>query len=576
MIKNISIGKRLALGFGVVIFLLLTLAALSYLRISNLNGEVGGLVDTRYPKTVAANNIKSDANEATRSMLNVLIMTDPSQISKELANIDTRNAAAAKALGELGRSSSNPKEQAILKQIELLRTKFIPGQKTFVGLINENLKDDAMVKFMFSLRPQQTRYFNELDKYIAFQNAEMIQSGQDASALTSRTQFMIMVLALVAALLSLVVAVLATRSITTPLREAVIVAQRVANGDLSSDILVNSADETGQMMASLKHMNESLIKIVAEVRSGTVSIAEASAEIASGNLDLSSRTEQQANSLGATSRSMRELTDTVQQNADNARQANQLATKASEVAARGGSVVSRVVDTMGSITASSKKIVDIIGVIDGIAFQTNILALNAAVEAARAGEQGRGFAVVASEVRNLAQRSAGAAKEIKALIGDSVDKVREGSLLVEQAGVTMEEVVSSVRRVTDIMGEITSASQEQSAGIAQVNTTILEMDETTQQNAALVEEAAAAAGSMQEQAANLARVVSVFKLDHAPVAPQPQRSTQQLPSKQLARRRPTNGVSTEAPSAALRKEAPAKPARRLMPAQASDSDWEEF
>ena len=576
MIKNISIGKRLALGFGVVIFLLLTLAALSYLRISNLNGEVGGLVDTRYPKTVAANNIKSDANEATRSMLNVLIMTDPSQISKELANIDTRNAAAAKALGELSRSASNPKEQAILKQIELLRTKFIPGQKTFVGLINENLKDDAMVKFMFSLRPQQTRYFNELDKYIAFQNAEMIQSGQDASALTSRTQFMIMVLALVAALLSLVVAVLATRSITTPLREAVIVAQRVANGDLSSDILVNSADETGQMMASLKHMNESLIKIVAEVRSGTVSIAEASAEIASGNLDLSSRTEQQANSLGATSRSMRELTDTVQQNADNARQANQLATKASEVAARGGSVVSRVVDTMGSITASSKKIVDIIGVIDGIAFQTNILALNAAVEAARAGEQGRGFAVVASEVRNLAQRSAGAAKEIKALIGDSVDKVREGSLLVEQAGVTMEEVVSSVRRVTDIMGEITSASQEQSAGIAQVNTTILEMDETTQQNAALVEEAAAAAGSMQEQAANLARVVSVFKLDHAPVAPQPQRSTQQLPSKQLARRRPTNGVSTEAPSAALRKEAPAKPARRLMPAQASDSDWEEF
>ena len=576
MIKNISIGKRLALGFGVVIFLLLTLAALSYLRISNLNGEVGGLVDTRYPKTVAANNIKSDANEATRSMLNVLIMTDPSQISKELANIDTRNAAAAKALGELSRSASNPKEQAILKQIELLRTKFIPGQKTFVGLINENLKDDAMVKFMFSLRPQQTRYFNELDKYIAFQNAEMIQSGQDASALTSRTQFMIMVLALVAALLSLAVAVLATRSITTPLREAVIVAQRVANGDLSSDILVNSEDETGQMMASLKHMNESLIKIVAEVRSGTVSIAEASAEIASGNLDLSSRTEQQANSLGATSRSMRELTDTVQQNADNARQANQLATKASEVAARGGSVVSRVVDTMGSITASSKKIVDIIGVIDGIAFQTNILALNAAVEAARAGEQGRGFAVVASEVRNLAQRSAGAAKEIKALIGDSVDKVREGSLLVEQAGVTMEEVVSSVRRVTDIMGEITSASQEQSAGIAQVNTTILEMDETTQQNAALVEEAAAAAGSMQEQAANLARVVSVFKLDHAPVAPTPQRSAQQLPSKQLARRRPTNSVSTEAPSAALRKEAPAKPARRLMPAQASDSDWEEF
>ncbi|HEU4775580.1 MAG TPA: methyl-accepting chemotaxis protein, partial [Telluria sp.] len=265
------------------------------------------------------------------------------------------------------------------------------------------------------------------------------------------------------------------------------------------------------------------------------------------------------NSLGQTSSSMRELTDTVQQNADNARQANQLAAKASEVAVRGGSVVSHVIDTMGSITASSKKSVDIIGVIDGIAFQTNILALNAAVEAARAGEQGRGFAVVAAEVRNLAQRSAGAAKEIKALIGDSVDKVREGSTLVEQAGVTMEEVVASVRRVTDIMGEITSASQEQSVGIAHVNTTILEMDETTQQNAALVEEAAAAAASMQDQAANLARVVSVFKLDSS--------TTPAL------RRAP---VSTARPVAALQEEAAATSAPRITAKQSNGEDWEEF
>jgi methyl-accepting chemotaxis protein len=261
-------------------------------------------------------------------------------------------------------------------------------------------------------------------------------------------------------------------------------------------------------------MNDSLIRIVGEVRSSTESMSGVSGEIASGNLDLSSRTEAQASSLAQTSSSMRELTDTVQQNADNARQANALAAQASEVAARGGSVVSHVIATMGSITASSKKIVDIIGVIDGIAFQTNILALNAAVEAARAGEQGRGFAVVASEVRNLAQRSAAAAKEIKLLIGDSVDKVHEGSNLVEQAGVTMAEVVESVRRVTDIMAEITAASTEQSAGIAQVSQTIVEMDQTTQQNAALVEEAAAAAAAMQEQAARLARAVSVFKLDH--------------------------------------------------------------
>lgn len=560
MIKNISIGQRLAFGFGVVIFLLLLLAGLSYVRISSLNQEVGKMVDERYPKTVVANGIKADVNEATRSMLNVLIMTDASQIAKELANIEARNANATKAIAELTASTTDASGIAILKDIEAVRKRFIPGQASFVGLINEDKKDDAMVKFMFSLRPQQNKYFENLDKFVAYQNAEMVKAGQDASAQTKRTQLLIMVLTAIAAGLSLVVAFLATRSITTPLKEAVGVAQRVANGDLTSHISVDSNDETGQMMEALRHMNASLIKIVAEVRAGTDSIAEASSEIASGNMDLSSRTEQQANSLGATSSSMRELTDTVQQNADNARQANQLAAKASEVAVRGGSVVSHVIDTMGSITASSKKIVDIIGVIDGIAFQTNILALNAAVEAARAGEQGRGFAVVAAEVRNLAQRSAGAAKEIKALIGDSVDKVREGSTLVEQAGVTMEEVVASVRRVTDIMGEITSASQEQSVGIAQVNTTILEMDETTQQNAALVEEAAAAAASMQDQAANLARVVSVFKIDS---------STSYIPPRKV--------VSTAAPVAALMEETAAGSAPRITTSkQSSGSDWEEF
>jgi methyl-accepting chemotaxis protein len=304
-----------------------------------------------------------------------------------------------------------------------------------------------------------------------------------------------------------------TMGIVRPLGEAVSVAETVAAGDLGSRIDVQSRDETGQLMQALKEMNQSLARVVGEVRNGTDTIATASSQIASGNQDLSSRTEEQASSLEETAASMEELTSTVKQNADNARQANQLAVSASEVAVRGGNVISQVVDTMGSINASSRKIVDIIGVIDGIAFQTNILALNAAVEAARAGEQGRGFAVVASEVRNLAQRSAAAAKEIKKLIGDSVEKVEEGSKQVAEAGRTMDEIVDSVKRVTDIMGEITAASQEQTSGIEQINQAITQMDQVTQQNAALVEEAAAAAASLQEQAGSLTGAVSVFQLE---------------------------------------------------------------
>jgi len=278
----------------------------------------------------------------------------------------------------------------------------------------------------------------------------------------------------------------------------------------------------GDLMRALQTMNGALSNVVSEVQQGTSAISTASSEIAAGNLDLSSRTEQQASSLEETAASMEELTSTVRQNADNASQANSLALAASEVAVRGGAIVGRVVDTMSSIDASARKIVDIIGVIDGIAFQTNILALNAAVEAARAGEQGRGFAVVASEVRNLAQRSAGAAKEIKALIGDSMTQVNAGTTLVQQAGATMDDVVSSVARVTDMMSEITSASQEQRVGIDQVNEAIAQMDQVTQQNAALVEEAAAAAASMQEQAARLAHAAAGFTLGTvaAPVRPQ--------------------------------------------------------
>ncbi|MEO6558267.1 MAG: methyl-accepting chemotaxis protein [Burkholderiaceae bacterium] len=301
--------------------------------------------------------------------------------------------------------------------------------------------------------------------------------------------------------------------VTKPLEDGVKVIHGIAAGNLTQRIEIKSTNEIGKMLLGLKDMNDSLVRIVGEVRSGTDTIATASSQIAAGNLDLSSRTEQQASALEKTESLMGEMTSTVKQNADNARQANQLAVSASSVAVKGGQVVSQVVDTMHSINESSRKIVDIIGVIDGIAFQTNILALNAAVEAARAGEQGRGFAVVATEVRSLAQRSASAAKEIKSLIGDSVEKVEIGGKLVTEAGATMDEIVASVKRVTDIMGEISAASREQEAGIGQINQAITNMEGMTQQNAALVEEASAAAESLHDQADNLVQVVSLFKLD---------------------------------------------------------------
>lgn len=570
--QNIRIGQRLALGFGVVIALLVLLAGLSYYRITGLSKEVSTMVQDRYPKTVVANQIKAQLNEMSRNMLNVLIMTDAEQIKKELENIAKENSNNEAALANLKKTITDAKASEQLTAIMAIRDKFIPLQSKFISLVNEDRKDEAMLKFLFSIRPIQNKYFAALDDFIQLQNNQMAQAGKDSEAVATQTSGFILILALAAGGISIVVAFLATKSITRPLIDAVRVAKRVAKGDLSSDIEVTTSDETGQMMQALREMNDSLMKIVGEVRSGTDNIASVSMEIASGNLDLSNRTEAQAHSLQETASSMRDLTDTVKQNADHAAQANRLALSASEVAEKGGAVVSQVVHTMGSINASSNKIVDIIGVIDGIAFQTNILALNAAVEAARAGEQGRGFAVVASEVRSLAQRSAAAAKEIKTLIGASVDEVNAGSKLVEQAGVTMDEVVASVKRVTDIMAEITSASQEQSSGIERVHQSIAQMDGVTQQNAALVEEAAAAAEAMQNQASSLAQVVSIFKLKEDYAAQVPSGASGAMPAARPAMKaKPAPRVQQSRPALARGGEATS----RARP-QELDDDMEEF
>ncbi|MFJ2990160.1 methyl-accepting chemotaxis protein [Collimonas sp. NPDC087041] len=512
-LRNLKIGQKLFLSFSAVITLLLVIATLAYVRVGGLSDNINLTNADRYPKTVLAHTIKDELNETARSLRNVLLMTDVDSRDSEFASIEKNSKVISESIEKLDKTITTPRGRELLKELMEIRQKFIATRTTFLKLVKDDKIAEAKSVLFGELRPEQRSYQDTLDKLVSFQSGLMEESGKASELQARETRMGVLALSIAATLIGIFVGVLVTRSITRPLSRAVAIARKVADGDLTSTIVVNSTDETGQLMAALKDMNGSLENIISQVRNGTDTIATASGQIASGNQDLSSRTEQQASSLEETASSMEEMTSIVKQNADNAHQANRLAISASDVAVKGGEVVSRVVDTMGSIKDSSRKIVDIIGVIDGIAFQTNILALNAAVEAARAGEQGRGFAVVATEVRNLAQRSAGAAKEIKQLIGDSVEKVDVGSELVNQAGSTMSEIVASVKRVTDIMGEITSASREQEAGIEQINQAIGEMDTVTQQNAALVEEAAAATVSLQEQADNLAHVVRVFKLN---------------------------------------------------------------
>jgi methyl-accepting chemotaxis protein len=512
LLNNLSIGKRLAFGFAVTLALSIVIAAIGVWRLQQVAGATRHMMETPLAKERMISDWYSKIDSAVRRTTAIARSSDASLGAFFADESKASSAASADLQKRIEPLISDADEKVLWERVMEQRKAYISTRDQVAKLKTGGELEQANAVFEKNYQPAAAQYQALVQNLLTMQRGKIDAIGKEIDGISSTSRSLLTVLAVLAVAFGAVCAYLLTKGITIPLARAVDAARRVASGDLTGEIRVHGGDETGQLLDALKDMNQSLRNIVSEVRSGTDSISIASTEIAAGNQDLSARTEQQAASLEETASSMEELTSTVKQNADNARQANQLAGAAASVARKGGDVVAEVVGTMESIDASSRKIVDIITVIDSIAFQTNILALNAAVEAARAGEQGRGFAVVASEVRNLAQRSAAAAKEIKELIGDSVDKVNAGTRLVSDAGNTMQDIVSSVQRVSDIISEITAASAEQSSGIDEVYKAVGQMDQVTQQNAALVEEAAAAAEAMQNQASSLAQVVSVFKV----------------------------------------------------------------
>ncbi|HQV87595.1 MAG TPA: methyl-accepting chemotaxis protein [Nitrosomonas sp.] len=572
MLKDMTIKSRLMLVIGLLSLLLISVGGLGLYGTNQSNMALKSVYEDRMIPAVQLGKILDvwyqvrknaiDAAESKDVMVARKLAEEANKLVKQNEGIWAQYLATNLIPEEVVLTKTKGEQH--VQYVQSMNQSFQLAMTGEFEAAVQNVKTDTAQKF--SVLRDTVFALLELQGSAVAKEHALAQSHYESNFMITS------VMLAMGVFLAVIIGFLLMRAIVNPLNEAITVANAVASGDLTSRIEVNSTNETGRLLQALKTMNENLQDLVGKVRMSTDQISTASGEIATGNSDLSQRTEEQASSLEETASSMEELTSTVKQNADNARQANQLASGASEIAAKGGTVVGQVVETMSSINESSKKIVDIISVIDGIAFQTNILALNAAVEAARAGEQGRGFAVVATEVRTLAQRSAAAAKEIKELINDSVNKVEDGTRLVDEAGSTMNEIVIAVKRVTDIMSEISAASQEQSSGIEQINQAVTQMDEVTQQNAALVEEAAAAAESMQEQAQALTQAVTRFKLSggsHVASAPAKRNNRADTVAK-LPNRAPAAKKAVANPSVTI-----TPPQSRKVAAGGGD-DWEEF